>query len=645
MAQDAAQQIVVTATRSERLAQDTPQAVNIVTSRMISERNVATLPDALAGESGVLIQKSNTGGGSPFIRGLTGKQVLILIDGVRVNNSYFRFGPHQYLNTIDSNDIDRVEVVHGPTSVLYGTDALAGVINVITRNNTYASGEAQTQGLVALRAGSADSSLGGRARVEYRQGDLSVAAGVSVKRFGDLRGGEGVGLQVPTAYNEQSGNVKLSWRLAPNHELTFMQQLLNQDNVPKTNEVTLGTRSKFEYEPQLRTLGYLAWRATDLKSMLADEFLVQLSYSHQREGERIVERATPTVETQEITDIATPGLNAQFNRDFGKALRLRYGFEMYQDTYDTQKKRLDLAAGTEAAQTPGTPNGAKYETSGVFAQAEWTLGDAQFIPGIRYARFKADGQVQGQSLKLEDGKATASVSALYRLTSQLNLVGSVAQGYRAPNMEDFFGRVDFVSEIPNTTLKPESSLNREIGLKFAQAGTAASAHYFVSTYDNLIARATVSPGVRQRQNLRRARITGLEGSLSQQFGTAWNLRAALASVRGEDEDTGNPLQRIPPNNGSLRLRYAPDSGTWFEVNSLFAARQDRLSPEDLTDLRIPAGGTPGYATLGLGMGLRWQANHELVLTIENLTNKKYKTHGSGVYGAGASLAVSYTVRL
>jgi outer membrane receptor protein involved in Fe transport len=234
---------------------------------------------------------------------------------------------------------------------------------------------------------------------------------------------------------------------------------------------------------------------------------------------------------------------------------------------------------------------------------------------------------------------------LYRLTPQLNLVGGLAQGYRAPNMEDFFGRVDFVSEVPNTSLRPESSLNREIGLKFAQPGTSASVHYFISTYDDLIARATVAPGVRQRQNLRRARITGIEGSLSQQFATAWTLRAALASVRGEDDDTGNPLQRIPPNNGSLRLRYAHDSATWFELNSLFAARQDRLSPEDLTDLRIPAGGTPGYATVGLGMGLRWRPDHDLVLSIENLANKRYKTHGSGVYGPGASLAVSYTVRL
>ena len=104
---------------------------------MILERCAATTPDALAGEAGILFQKSNTGGRSPFIRGLTGKQVLLLVDEVGVNNSYYLFGPHQNLNTIDSNDISRIEVVHGPGSVLCGRDALGGVINAVSNRGSY----------------------------------------------------------------------------------------------------------------------------------------------------------------------------------------------------------------------------------------------------------------------------------------------------------------------------------------------------------------------------------------------------------------------------------------------------------------------------------------------------------------------------
>jgi outer membrane receptor protein involved in Fe transport len=161
----------------------------------------------------------------------------------------------------------------------------------------------------------------------------------------------------------------------------------------------------------------------------------------------------------------------------------------------------------------------------------------------------------------------------------------------------------------------------------------------------LIARATVAPGVRQRQNLRTATIDGFEAQASQAFGDGLLVRAALARTRGVDDVTGNPLQRMPPINGSAQLRYSSSPQLWCQLGTLFAARQDRLSPEDLTDLRIPAGGTPGYGVFNLGLGYRPSGAQELTLTLENTANKKYKTHGSGVYAPGTNFTVGYTVRL
>lgn len=94
-------QIAVTAIRTEREVVETPQAITVIDKRELRRANVSRTPDLLRYAEGVYVQNSNLGGGSPFIRGLTGKQVLILVDGVRLNNSFYRFGPHQYLNTID----------------------------------------------------------------------------------------------------------------------------------------------------------------------------------------------------------------------------------------------------------------------------------------------------------------------------------------------------------------------------------------------------------------------------------------------------------------------------------------------------------------------------------------------------------------
>ncbi len=637
--------VVVTATRGEREAFETPQAVNVITNRAVLESNAATAPDILLGQQGILMQKSNTGGGSPFIRGLTGKQVLILVDGVRINNSYFRFGPHQYLNTLDPNIIDRIEVVRGPTSVLYGSDALGGVINVITKRRKLSDRRTGTVGLVALRAAGADESVAGRAQIEHFGESFGVIGGVSLKRFGDLRAGGDVGEQVPSAYDEAGGDLKLSYRLSANQELVFSQQYLRQYDVPKTNEVVLGSKAKFNYEPQLRSLNYLEYNAIGLSNPLFDSVKFNLSYNRHKEGEEIVERAAPNMETREITNVKTQGFTGQLTKHIGASHRLIYGIDYYDDRFDTSKTQLDLAAGTATMLAPGTPDGATYKSFGVYVEGEISLSSkADVIPGVRFAQFKADGAIEGRHLKLSDRKTTGSLMGLYRLTENLNVVGGIAQGYRAPNMEDFFGRVDFVSEIPNTSLKPETSLSREIGLKYYWERTSADIHYFVSTYKDLIARATFAPGIRQRQNLRKAKIDGVEASIRHALGGGWNLRGAIAYTRGEDEETGDPLQRIPPLHGSVHLRYTPSSKAWFELYGLFARKQDRLSPEDRNDPRIPKGGTPGYGTANFSVGYRPAADQELIATLENIADKKYKTHGSGVFAPGVNLIATYLLR-
>lgn len=573
---------------------------------------------------------------------MTGKQVLILVDGVRVNNSFYRFGPHQYLNTIDPNIVERLEVVRGPSSVLYGSDALGGVINVITKRAGTA--ERGNSALLGLRVASADESIAGRAQFEHYGERLGFIGGVSLKAFGDLDGGGDVGEQQPTGYEEADGDFKPSYRLSPRQELVFAQQYARQFDVPKTNEVVLGSRLKFNYEPQIRSFTYFEYNAVNLDNPVFDAVKLNVSYNRQKEGEEIIERATPNVETREITDVKTPGFTAQFGKRVGAWQRLTYGVDYYRDRFDTGKSRLNLAAGTAIVIPPGTPDGASYDSLGVYLQDEISLGRADIIPGMRFAKFEAEGAIQNQQLNLSDSETTGSVLGLYRLTGNWNLVGGVSQGYRAPNMEDFFGRVDFVAEIPNTSLKPETSVNREIGLKYHSQSTFGTIHYFNSRYRDLIARVTVAPNVRQRQNLRKATIEGLEAGLGHTFGAGWEARAVFAYTRGEDDDTGNPLQRIPPLNGSAHLRYTLGPSLWSELYSLFATKQNRLSPEDLNDPRIPRGGTPGYATINFSLGYRPWTGHELIATLENIADKKYKTHGSGVFAAGINLIATYLVR-
>lgn len=640
-------EIAVTAARSERGVFDTPQATTVIGKRAIGQANVSRTPDLLCYAQGVYVQRTNLGGGSPFIRGLTGKQVLILVDGVRLNNSFYRFGPHQYLNTIDPNIIKRIEVVRGPGSVLYGSDALGGVINIITKRRTDFSSSADLSGLIEGRYDSGVDGGSARAQFEGNRNAIGFIGGVTGKVFDDLEGGAGVDEQVPSGYDELDADLKLNWRADEHNEFIVAGQYTRQYDVPKTSEVTLGDLLKFNYEPQERELAYGEYRGQDFGPF--DQIKLNLSYNRQREGEEIIDGEAPLIETRELTDVETKGATAQFTNLLGDSHYLTYGVDYYRDDYDTGKIEIDRTTGVDTPVQPGTPDGAYYTSIGVYAQDEFALTErADLIAGVRYSRFETEGELGAEALSLKTDKVTGSLNARYGLTPSLNLVGGVAQGFRAPNIEDFFGRVDFFSEIPNTELKPEESISGEIGVNFLKDGTSADVYYYYSDYDNLIDRVEVGTQpdgtpIEQRQNINEARIHGVEAGITHSFSRHWWAAATVAWTQGEDTSTGEPVRRIPPLNGSLRVRYLPSSRLWFEAAALIADRQDELSDGDIEDPRIGPDGTPGYTVINLGAGYSPTSNQTLLVTLENLSDKTYKTHGSGLFSPGRNVAVTYRV--
>jgi outer membrane receptor protein involved in Fe transport len=205
-------------------------------------------------------------------------------------------------------------------------------------------------------------------------------------------------------------------------------------------------------------------------------------------------------------------------------------------------------------------------------------------------------------------------------------------------MEDFFGKVDFIEEIPNTNLAAEKSINYEFGLKARHPWFAGNLFYFLSDYEDLIGRVEVDSLV-QRQNIGRARIQGVELDFNVFLPLDLTLFGTYSWIEGTNLTGDEPLRRIPPILGTLGIRYQPTKRYWAEAWGLFAGRQDRLSPGDIEDERIPEGGTPGYAVFNLGGGVRIWDGLEGTLWVENLGDVKYKTHGSGIYFPGINVMI------
>ena len=250
-------------------------------------------------------------------------------------------------------------------------------------------------------------------------------------------------------------------------------------------------------------------------------------------------------------------------------------------------------------------------------------------------------------LLLEADNLSGNAQLRMACTPWLCFVGGVAQGFRAPNMEDFFGKVDFTTEIPNTDLKPERSLNYEFGFKVRSGRFEGNLFWFLSDYKDLIERVdvqTVAGTAVQRQNTGKARIHGVELDVLLRFPLGFTVNGTYSWIRGTNRTRNEPLRRIPPMAGSVTVRFQPGRRYWVEAYGLFAGLQERLSEKDKEDARIPAGGTPGYAVFGMSGGVRIVKGLDATLVVENIGDRKYKTHGSGIYGPGTNvmLGARYT---
>ena len=196
---------VVSASRRNTSSLKLPFASSILSRPSQSDNIPRSTPESLSIIPGVFVQKTNHGGGSPFIRGLTGNQTLLLVDGIRMNNSTFRYGPNQYLNTVDPFSIDKIEVLRGSGSVQYGSDAIGGVIQVFTKDPGFSESK-NFKGSVSARYGSGSMEKSGSSEFVYSSSKLVFSGVLGLKNFGDLIGGDTTGRQSPSGYSESDAS-------------------------------------------------------------------------------------------------------------------------------------------------------------------------------------------------------------------------------------------------------------------------------------------------------------------------------------------------------------------------------------------------------------------------------------------------------
>ncbi len=661
---------VIRATRAAASRKlDDAAALSVATPTHARRAAGVVAADLFRDISGVHVQQTSAGQGAIVLRGMVGNQVLMLVNGVPMNNATYRDGPGQYLATIDPETIQLIEVVRGPASVVYGSDAQGGVINVVTEPHPFL-GERSVR--VAGSASTSNLGYRGRFSAGLANDTWRIGVGGTLVSAGDLRAGGGLGRQVPTGFDAGGLDAEIEFLAGQRHTLSGAVHHFNMVDVPRYDRYwTLrapapGPDAEHLFQPQTRQLGYTRYEFRRGGGAIT-ELDVTASLAVQREGRRRVRLrggAADSIRERWRDDVYTPGVSV-VGRSFAAlgatVMRVTWGAEYYRDELRSSGEFENLNSGTSTpivrASAGGDipagnfPNGASADRLGVFAAVDVPILDHfTLTAGGRLSTFRSqanNGTAFGGAVRNSASQLTGQIGVVAAPHRDWRIVARVAQGFRAPNLYDLtrVGPVPGGVSLPNPNASPERSITTDVSLRYAAPATAfditgyhTSISDFIDRVPGSFAGDTLFNGERvfQGLNVGKARVWGIEAEAAQRI-EDFQLRANIVFTHGNQTPvTGveEPMSKIPPVNGMVGLRWNPlASRFWTEYQIRWSVEQDRLGSRDLSDSRIPAGGTPGYAVHGIRAGASLSQRIDVSAGFENLTDTLYRTHASGVDAA------------
>ncbi|TPV95430.1 MAG: TonB-dependent receptor [Myxococcales bacterium FL481] len=497
-----------------------------------------------------------------------------------------------------------------------------------------------------------------------------------------------------TGFREFTGDARIVYRPDETLQLSLGYYDYRQKDAPRTDRCPADGApedSCLVYLDQFRTLIYAALELTD-GAPAAEALRATVSYQRQHEHRFLFsDNPVPTIEGgiehhgRDDVDTIGTGLvlnTARFELGRQSDLRIEYGGDAYFDRIDSQIWQLwtDVQPHLLLRASRGQYiTDSRYLTSGAFAQGDAHLGPRVTLRGGGRMAFVAasspgDAASSSRAVSKRWWAPVGNAGMIVAATPWLDLSAGADQGFRAPNLDDLTSRQQTGPgfQFENADLEPERALTLEIGARVVHPIVQFEAFGFRTSIDDLIGRAPRTtdecpddePGCTASQTRLQlinfvgpAYIWGADGSIRLNLPANLGLRATLSYAWGEgpnpvppppDDVQSNyrdrvPLSRVPPLNGTAEFGWRSPWGVWLAAVTRWATAQDRLAVSDTSDIRIPQGGTPGFAVFDVRVGYRANPWLTLATTVENVLDTSYRYHGSAVNGAGRSINLNVSV--
>lgn len=609
------EEVILSVSKFGQQKKDIPQQIASVTSEDVLFRNPQTAADLLESSGQVYVQKSQLGGGSPMIRGFSTNRLLITVDGVRFNNAIFRGGNVQNVISIDPFAVERTEVILGPGSVVYGSDAVGGVMNFYTKRPKFSFEEGLAiSGEVSGRYASASNEKTGHFEINFGMKEWAFLSSVSYSDFDDLRMGSkgpddylrneyvqtvnGVDAVVAnddpevqrfTGYEQINAMQKI--RYTPTEEWDFELGLFytTTGDYPRYDRLIRKDDDQFRsaewyYGPQEWLSGNLQISHQQEGVFMFDDSKFTLSYQRFKESRNDRNFGESTLfETDEMVSAYNGGVD--FSKKLAPKSTIYYGAAYIYNKVGSKGWQTNITNGSMSPTASRYPDESTWQSMAAYASLQSKLTETvSFQGGMRYSHILVDADFTENNAfydfpfsdaNVNTGALTGSAGVTWQASDVLGWRLNFGTAFRAPNIDDV-GKI-FDSEpgsvvVPNPDVEAEYAYNAELGttLNFDEALKVDVATFYTVLKDALVRRDFSLEGktqiiyqgelsnVQAIQNAGKAEVYGFELGLEVNFSEALQFTSRYNITDGytiEENDTKEPIRHAAPQFGNSHLLY------------------------------------------------------------------------------------------
>lgn len=696
-------EVVISATRWKQKISDVPAKIVTVSAKEVALQNPQTAADLLGISGKVYIQKSQQGGGSPIIRGFATNRLLYTVDGIRMNTAIFRGGNIQNVISLDPFATQNTEVFLGANSIIYGSDAIGGVMNFQTLTPEFSwTSKPLITGKAISRYSSANSEQTGHFDINVGWKKIAFITSFSSFKYDDLRMGsngpddylkpyyiqrqdsvdvvvtnDDPQIQRPSAYSQMNMMQKIRFKPTDKIDIQYAFHYSETSNYGRYDRSTrlrkgLPRYAEWNYGPQKWMMNNLSIDYVT-KTKIYDQLTMRLAQQSFEES-RISRDLNSDIRFTQMEKVEAYSANLDFSKKIDTMNTLSYGVEYILNDVNSIGQIENITTNNVIKASARYPK-STWQSMAVYLNDQHKFSDKFLIQvGLRYNQFILDAQFDTTfysfpftETKLNNGALTGSIGSIYRPVKNWIFSANFSTAFRSPNVDDI-GKV-FDSEpgavvIPNPNLKAEYSYSGDISVKKVFGdwleidltgyytlleNALVRRNFTLNNQDSIIYDGELSQ-VQAIQNAATATVYGLEAGIEIELPKGFSFSSDFNYQKGEEElDNGDisPSRHAVPCFGTTRLKYSANKlNLQFYTTYQGERKFENLSKDEQSKVNIYAldgNGNP-YApfwyTLNFKAMYNFSTNLIVSAGIENITDQRYRSYSSGISGAGRNFILS-----